>query len=108
MAPDIAAQGGGCGRTKTNAVAAAKHPKQAIVEHQGAVHSTSHPSKNMKLSQLLLAPVALAALLAFTPSEGVVGKSMPALPIEGLAQTKAKSIDDFAGRAVLVEFFAFW
>ncbi len=62
----------------------------------------------MKLSQLLLAPVALAALLAFTPAGGSVGKSMPALPLEGLAQTKAKSLDDYIGRAVLVEFFAYW
>jgi len=62
----------------------------------------------MKLTQLLLAPVALAALLALAPLEGSVGKSMPALPIEGLALTKAKSLDDFSGRAVLVEFFAFW
>jgi hypothetical protein len=62
----------------------------------------------MKLSKLLLAPVALAALLAFTPAEGVVGKSMPAIPIEGLAGTKAKSVDDFVGRAMLVEFFAYW
>ena len=62
----------------------------------------------MKLLQMLLAPVALAAFLAPSPVGGVVGKSMPAIPIEGLAQTKAKSLDDFSGRAVLVEFFAFW
>lgn len=57
---------------------------------------------------LLLAPVALAALLSLAPAEGVVGKSMPAIPIEGLAQTKAKSLDDYIGRALLVEFFAYW
>ena len=62
----------------------------------------------MKPIYMLLAPVALAALLALSPAEGVVGKSMPAIPIEGLAQTKAKSLDDYIGRAVLVEFFAFW
>lgn len=62
----------------------------------------------MKFSKLLFAPVALAALLAFAPAEGVVGKSMPALPIEGLAQTKAKSLDEYVGRALLVEFFAYW
>ena len=33
---------------------------------------------------------------------------MPAIPIEGLAQTKAKSLDDYIGRALLVEFFAYW
>ena len=62
----------------------------------------------MKPIYMLLAPVALAALLALSPAEGVVGKSMPTIPIEGLAQTKAKSLDDYIGRAVLVEFFAFW
>ena len=74
--------------------------------HHGA--SLRRPTNNMKPIHLLLAPVALAALLAFSPAEGVVGKSMPAIPIEGLAQTKAKSLDDYIGRALLVEFFAYW
>ncbi len=71
--------------------------------------STRPPNPtNMKFFQVLLAPVALVALFAPTPVDGVIGKTMPESPIEGLAQTKAKSMDDFAGRAVLVEFFAFW
>jgi hypothetical protein len=28
--------------------------------------------------------------------------------LEELAQTGAKSFDDFLGRAVLIEFFAYW
>ncbi len=62
----------------------------------------------MNYYKLLLAPVALAALLAALPATGSVGKSMPAIPVEGLAQTKAKSLDDYIGRAVLIEFFAYW
>jgi len=58
--------------------------------------------------KLLLAPVALAALLALTPAPDSVGKSMPAIPVEGLAQTKAKSLDEYLGRTVLIEFFAYW
>ena len=62
----------------------------------------------MKTLHLLLAPLALAAFFAPAPAGPNLGKPMPAAPIEGLAMTKAKSMDDFAGRAVLVEFFAFW
>ncbi|HUR28643.1 MAG TPA: hypothetical protein VM509_10685 [Planctomycetota bacterium] len=62
----------------------------------------------MKHLKLLLAPLALAAFFAPPPPGANIGKPMPASPIEGLALTKAKSMEDFAGRAVLVEFFAFW
>jgi hypothetical protein len=62
----------------------------------------------MKHFKLLLAPIALAALLALTPAPDSVGKTMPAIPLEGLAQTKAKSLDDYSGRAILIEFFAYW
>ena len=63
---------------------------------------------NMKYFQLLLASVAFAALVAMAPAGGVAGKSMPAIPIEGLSQTKAKSLDDLqkgieAGRAAGLE-----
>lgn len=62
----------------------------------------------MKHLKLFIVPVALAGLLALEPVGGVIGKSMPPIPVEGLAQTKAKSVDDYAGRAILIEFFAFW
>jgi hypothetical protein len=61
----------------------------------------------MKHLKLLLAPVALAALLALAPVPPGAGKNLPAIPIDGLTQTKAKSLDEFAGRAVLVEFFSY-
>ena len=61
----------------------------------------------MKLNRLLLLPLALAAL-ALPSLAGVVGKSLPAVELEGYSQTKAKSFDDYLGRAVLIEFFAFW
>jgi hypothetical protein len=62
----------------------------------------------MNTLKLLLAPIALATLLALSPAPESVGKSMPAIPVDGLAQTKAKSLDDYLGRAVLIEFFAYW
>ncbi len=47
--------------------------------------------------------------LALPASAGAeVGSTMPAVELEGFSQTKAKSFDDFAGRTVLIEFFAFW
>ncbi|MEM7516002.1 MAG: hypothetical protein AAF368_03635 [Planctomycetota bacterium] len=67
----------------------------------------------MKLSLLL--PVsavgALALMAARTPTPiagGVVGRALPEADIADLAQTEAESFDDYAGRAVLLEFFAYW
>jgi hypothetical protein len=61
----------------------------------------------MKPSQLLALPLALAALALTAPAQGV-GSTVPKLELEGFAQTKAQTFDDYYGRAVLLEFFAFW
>lgn len=57
-----------------------------------------------------LAPAALALLGAFPSSPGAqgIGTRMPAVELEGYSQTSAKSFDDFHGRGVLIEFFAYW
>ena len=63
---------------------------------------------------VLLLPLAAAGALALAASSpapapaGVVGRAFPDVDIEGLTQTGAESFDDFAGRAVLIEFFAYW
>jgi hypothetical protein len=62
----------------------------------------------MKFFQLLLAPIALVAWAAPVPDGSNIGRSLPDVELEGLSQTKAKSLDDYLGRAVLVEFFAYW
>lgn len=64
----------------------------------------------MKLSRLpLLGLVLAAATLCASPASAQgVGSKLPAIQIEGLAQTPAKSFDDYLGRAVLIEFFAYW
>jgi hypothetical protein len=36
------------------------------------------------------------------------GSKLPKVVLEGLTQTGAKSFEDFTGRAVLIEFFAYW
>lgn len=62
----------------------------------------------MKIFQLLLAPLALAAWFSPIPDSSNIGKQLPTAPVEDLGQTKAKSLDDYIGRALLVEFFAYW
>jgi len=55
-----------------------------------------------------LFPFALA-LLGVAASAQSVGKPIPdEVELEDLAQTEARTFDDFFGRAVLIEFFAYW
>jgi len=57
----------------------------------------------------LAAPaLAVAAAVAPTLPANGVGDPLPAVTLEGFTQTKATSLDDFAGRALLIEFFAYW
>lgn len=60
----------------------------------------------MNLTSLLL-PTALFAL-ALPASAQDVGSSVGTFELTDLAQTQATSYDDFFGRAVLIEFFAYW
>ncbi len=51
----------------------------------------------------------LVAALALAPTLGAqVGSPLPPVQLEGLSQTPAKSFDDYMGRLVLIEFFAYW
>jgi len=61
----------------------------------------------MRRNRWLLLALALGALV-LPASAGVVGGPLPTPVLEGFAQTKATSFDDFLGRAVLIEFFAYW
>ncbi|HIG87129.1 MAG TPA: hypothetical protein EYQ25_08805 [Planctomycetes bacterium] len=59
------------------------------------------------IAQILLASVGALALPSnITPSK--VGDKLPAVVLEGLAQTEATSYEEFTGRLVLLEFFAHW
>lgn len=60
----------------------------------------------MRFSQWTSA-LLLCALAAPGVAQGV-GSKMPVVELEGYSQTQAKAFEDFTGRAVLIEFFAFW
>jgi hypothetical protein len=49
----------------------------------------------------------LCALAAPAGAQGV-GSKLPVVELEEFTQTPAESFDDYMGRAVLIEFFAFW
>jgi hypothetical protein len=51
--------------------------------------------------------LALAALALLSPGARAGGQ-LPQVDLADFGQTKAKSLDDFAGRAILIEFFAYW
>lgn len=52
---------------------------------------------------------ALAATLAAAPARAQsVGMELDKVALTDLARTQAKTWDDFAGRLVLIEFFAYW
>ena len=61
----------------------------------------------MKLNRFLALPVLIGALALPAASQGI-GSTLPKLDMSDFAQTKAKSFEDFQGRAVLIEFFAYW
>lgn len=60
----------------------------------------------MKPSIFIL-PALVGALASPASSQGI-GTTIPAIELEGLSQTGAKSFDEFTGRTVLLEFFAYW
>ncbi len=43
-----------------------------------------------------------------TLAQAQVGAPFPNIKFKDLAQTEAESFDDFTGRLVLVELFAYW
>lgn len=61
----------------------------------------------MKTTRTLLLPLLFLAGASLAEAQGV-GSRMPEVGLEGYSQTKADSFEDFQGRAVLIEFFAYW
>ncbi len=72
------------------------------------------PIADDPMKKILLLPVALglavmaASRTPLAPLGVGVGSPLPAVELEDFAQTEATSFDDFVGRAVLIEFFAYW
>lgn len=61
----------------------------------------------MKTSRSLLAVSALLATTAAAAPQGI-GSKLPPVELEGFTQTEAKNFEDYAGRAIMFEFFAYW
>ena len=51
---------------------------------------------------------ALSLVLSSTANADKVGQQLPPVVLEGLSQTEAESYEEFTGRLVLIEFFAYW
>jgi len=56
-------------------------------------------------ASFVLCVTAFVATPAFAQE---VGSKVPPVALEGFAQTPAKGFEDYAGRAVLLDFFAYW
>lgn len=59
----------------------------------------------LPLIALTVAALLLPASRATAQNEG---RALRDVPLEGFSQTGAKSFDDYVGRAVMIEFFAYW
>ncbi len=62
----------------------------------------------LRHSWLAVLALATTAFLAVPAHAQAPGSKLPPVVLEGLSQTGAKTFDDFLGRAVLIEFFAYW
>jgi hypothetical protein len=51
---------------------------------------------------------ATAVLCMPALAQSFLNKPLPKVQIESMHQTNATSLDDFSGRALLIEFFAHW
>jgi len=49
-----------------------------------------------------------ASLVLAASAQAQVGQPLPPAELEGFTQTEATSFDEFTGRLVLLEFFAYW
>jgi len=61
----------------------------------------------MKIHSMLLAPLALCAAASSAPAQDV-GTQLGEVVLEGYTQTEAESFEDYTGRTILIEFFAYW
>jgi hypothetical protein len=59
------------------------------------------------LRNLFLAGAA-SLVLAASASADMVGQQLPPVQLEGLSQTPAETFEEYTGRLVLIEFFAYW
>lgn len=60
------------------------------------------------IRKLLLAGVSSLALLTTTAFADQVGRPLPEVEFEDIVQSPTTEFEDFTGRLVLIEFFAYW
>ena len=65
------------------------------------------PTTETMISNMMLAGVMTFGLSAVAVADNV-GKPLPAVELENLTQSPADNFEELAGRAVLIEFFAYW
>lgn len=68
-------------------------------------------NQTMHLTRTLMAGLALGTVAATAPLQSSTTRSADRLPtpeLESFRQTEATSFEDYAGRAVLIEFFEYW
>jgi hypothetical protein len=63
---------------------------------------------SIRKTWFLALALAASAFVAEPARAQAPGSKLPQVELEGLAQTGAKTYEDFLGRAVLLEFFAYW
>ena len=56
----------------------------------------------------VLTTLTLGGLGAFAGAQGVGSQLLEKVELDDLTQTEARSFDDLYGRALLIEFFAYW
>ena len=61
----------------------------------------------MKARTSLFASLVLCTAALSAPAQDV-GSQLGEVILEGYSQTEAESFEDFTGRTVLIEFFAYW
>lgn len=60
------------------------------------------------LTPLLAPALALAAAAPLAMPSSGIGDPLPEAELEGFTKTRATSLEDYSGRALLIEFFAYW
>ena len=71
--------------------------------------STMNTVRENEMRVMRSVTAAALVLMLSAAALGQVGAPLPSnIELEGFAKTPAKSFDDFLGRTVLLEFFAYW
>jgi len=62
----------------------------------------------MRIIQTFAATLVAGSLCLAAAAQDVGTSMLDEVELSGFAKTKAEAFDEFAGRTVLIEFFAYW